>query len=106
MMKCKYCGYNIGLEDEYCPHCGKLNEQAATHIADMKHYEEDYEKTKESVVTKSAKFNARTGRMAVIAVLLMIIVILLGVAARYSDVETRIFRRRGRRKRLRRTGRM
>ncbi len=90
MMKCKYCGYNIGLEDEYCPHCGKLNELAAAHIADMKHYEEDYKQTKESVITKSARFNSRTGRLMVIAILLMIIVILLGIAARYSDVETRI----------------
>ena len=37
-MKCKYCGYNISLEEEYCPHCGNKNEEAAKHIADMEQY--------------------------------------------------------------------
>ncbi len=88
-MKCKYCGYNIGLEDKYCPHCGKLNDQAAQHIADMEHYEADYEQTKETVITKSTKFNGRTGRIAVIALLLMLMAVALNITHKYSDIETR-----------------
>ena len=38
MMKCKYCGGNLTLEQAYCPHCGRPNEEAAQHVKDMEHY--------------------------------------------------------------------
>ena len=88
-MKCKYCGYNLGLEDEYCPHCGKANEQAKKHIEDMKHYREDYEQTRDDVITKSTRFNSVTARVAIIAVLLLLIIIMLIITANNSDIETR-----------------
>ena len=40
MMKCKYCGGNLTLEQAYCPHCGRPNEEAAQHVKDMEHYQD------------------------------------------------------------------
>lgn len=37
MMKCKYCGGNLTLEQAYCPHCGRPNEEAEQHVKDMEH---------------------------------------------------------------------
>lgn len=89
-MKCQYCGNNIGLEEKYCPHCGKLNTQAAKHVEDMENYKEDYDRTKTSVITKSTKFNNRTGRLVVIAVLLLLVAIMLIITKNYSDFDTRM----------------
>lgn len=88
-MKCKYCGYNIGLEEERCPHCGNINEQAAKHIADMKQYQEDYAKTKESVIEKTTRFNDRTARAVIIAIMILAAAVMLIITGRYSDIETR-----------------
>lgn len=46
MMKCKYCGGNLTLEQAYCPHCGRPNEEAAQHVKDMEHYKSNFEDTK------------------------------------------------------------
>ena len=88
-MKCKYCGYNIGIEEEYCPHCGNKNEQAARHIADMEQYKADYEQTKESVISKSTKINARTARIAIIALMVLIVAVMLIAIGNYSDFDKR-----------------
>lgn len=45
-MKCRYCGNNLGFEDELCPHCGNVNAEAAGHIAVLRDYKEDYDNTK------------------------------------------------------------
>ena len=89
-MKCRYCGNNIGLEDELCPFCGKENEEAAGHLAAMKNYKEDYDNTKSSVIRKSTKFNNITARIAIIAVMLLIIVIMLFINRNYSDFDIRL----------------
>ncbi|MCR5357999.1 MAG: hypothetical protein K6E63_11425 [Lachnospiraceae bacterium] len=88
-MKCKYCGYNIGLEDERCPHCGNINDEAAKHIADMKQYQEDYEQTKEAVITKTTRFNNRTSRAVIIAIMAAVAAVMLIITGRYSDIESR-----------------
>ena len=49
MMKCKYCGGNLTLEQAYCPHCGRPNEEAAQHVKDMEHYKSNFEDTKSDV---------------------------------------------------------
>lgn len=88
-MKCKYCGYNISLEEEYCPHCGNKNEQAAKHIADMEQYKEDYEETKESVISKSTKINSRTARIAILALMVFIVAVMLIAIGNYRDFDKR-----------------
>lgn len=92
-MKCQYCGNNLGLEEEFCPHCGKVNSQAAQHVADMKNNKEDYDQTKENVIKKSTKFNARTARLAIIAVMVLVASVMLAITLNYADVEKRIDRK-------------
>ena len=45
-MKCQYCGTNLGLEDEKCPHCGKINTFAAKYVEEIKEYKEDLNNTR------------------------------------------------------------
>lgn len=75
-MKCRYCGSNLGFEDEYCPYCGKLNDQAAGHQAVMKEYRDEYESTKADVKVKS-KTAGRIGRLTVIGLMLAVIAAML-----------------------------
>ena len=55
MMKCKYCGGNLTLEQAYCPHCGRPNEEAAQHVKDMEHYKSNFEDTKSDVYEVAEK---------------------------------------------------
>ena len=85
-MKCKYCGSNLGIEDEVCPYCGKLNEEAAGHQAVMETYREEFEKTKTEVKKKSISAG-RLGRLIVIG-LMLVVILFMGISIRRnSDVE-------------------
>ena len=72
-MKCKYCGGEIRLEDMVCPFCGRPNEEAAQHASDMQRYQYEFQRTKQSVEEKAGRSAAKTAKVAVIAVLLMLI---------------------------------
>ena len=87
-MKCNFCGSNLGIEDEFCPHCGKPNDQFEGNRAEMKEYKEEFEKTKEEV-KESSKTNSRIGRLIVIGVLSFIIIAMLIGIHDYSDFDTR-----------------
>lgn len=76
-MKCKYCGGNLTLEAEFCPYCGKENEQAQKHARAMKGYERAFEKTRQGVHEKTHKYTAGMVRVAIIAVLFVGIIMLL-----------------------------
>lgn len=71
-MKCKYCSAPITLEDEFCPYCGALNEQARQHIQDMKHYNADYELTRNQVLENAGRQSRRHGRLFLIAGLVIL----------------------------------
>jgi hypothetical protein len=58
-------------------------------MADMKHYQEDYEQTKESVISQSTRFNNRTARLAIIAIMILAAAVMLIITGRYSDIESR-----------------
>lgn len=88
-MKCQYCGNNLGIEEEICPYCGKANSQAMKHILDMKQFKADYEETKQTVIKESRKFNERTARVMVLAIMVLIVAIMLLVAKYYEDFESR-----------------
>lgn len=88
-MKCQYCGYNLGIEDEFCPHCGKENSQVAKHVADMKQFKEDYEETKDTVIKKSRKFNERTSRALILAFMLLLVAGLVLATRYYADFDAR-----------------
>jgi len=88
-MKCQYCGNNLGLRDERCPHCGEINVKAQKHIATIKGYKDDYEKTKETSAKKSIN-TSRLGRVVVIAIMIIAILVMKRITLQYSDIDTRI----------------
>lgn len=73
-MKCPACGANLQIEDEKCPFCGTPNPFAVKHQQDMRHYQQEFQQTKQDVEKKTLHFNSFTARIAVIAVLLAMIV--------------------------------
>lgn len=74
-MKCKNCGGEIRLEDMYCPYCGRPNEEAHRHAADMEHYRRDYQNTKQDVIERAGAQSRRAMRFTAIALLIVAIVV-------------------------------
>lgn len=93
-MKCNYCGYNLNIEDIYCPHCGKKNDHAAKHAADMEKFNKEFEETKEEVIANSKKFNNRTARIAIICVLVALIAVNIGLISNTYTLEHAIIQRK------------
>ncbi|MCR5674614.1 MAG: zinc ribbon domain-containing protein [Lachnospiraceae bacterium] len=87
-MKCKTCGSNLGIEDEVCPYCGRINEQAAGHREEMQQVRDEYERTRDDVKVRS-RSAGRIGRLAVIGAMLLVIAVLEISVVRNSDVEIR-----------------
>lgn len=73
-MKCSHCGGSLTLKDEYCPHCGQLNEQSVQHIRDMKHYEGQFKETKQGVWARLWKYQGVSVRVVVLAVMAILII--------------------------------
>lgn len=76
-MKCKYCGGPLSLEDEYCPHCGALNQEARQHIEEMKKYNRAFHRTKTRVMDETGRQSRRHGRVLVLVLLIVFNVLLL-----------------------------
>ncbi len=74
-MKCQYCGGSLGLEDQFCPHCGRPNELAANHIKDMQHFESEFNTTEIDVKNQARKWSG----ISVRAVVLIVMVILIAI---------------------------
>lgn len=70
-MKCKYCGGNLGLEDAFCPHCGKPNELAQKHVQDMQKYSGEFAETRENVYKTTRRFSGVAVRLIILAVLIV-----------------------------------
>ena len=70
-MKCKYCGAEVGLEENFCSYCGRPNEQALRHTRDMASYHRRYAATEAAVVSKTKHFS----QIILLAVLILIILI-------------------------------
>lgn len=73
-MKCKNCGGEVRLEEMYCPYCGSPNEEAVRHARDMQHYQNEFEKTRENVLSRAGRQSRTAVRIAVTAFLLLAIV--------------------------------
>ena len=56
-----------------CPFCGQPNEEAARHAQDMRRYQYEFQQTRENVEATAGKSARRTAKVAVIAVLLVLI---------------------------------
>lgn len=72
MMKCKYCGGNLTLEQAYCPHCGRPNEEAQQHVKDMEHYKSNFEDTKSDVYEVAQKNTEIMSHTVIITVLVIL----------------------------------
>lgn len=72
-MKCPTCGANLQIEDEKCPFCGNPNPFAVKHNQDMRHYQQEFQKTKQDVEKKTLHVTSFAARIAVIATLLVMI---------------------------------
>ena len=68
-MKCPYCNNNLNIEDKYCPYCGKENKFAKEHQESMEHYEADYTATKQDVIAETKRFQTKTIRITILAVM-------------------------------------
>ena len=84
MMKCKYCGGNLTLEQAYCPHCGRPNEEAAQHVKDMEHYKSNFEDTKSDVYEVTEKNTEIMSHMIIITVLVILCVVVFVVMKNIS----------------------
>ena len=77
-MKCKYCGADVRLDDQFCPNCGRPVEQAIRHQKEMEQYEKEFEKTKQQAMDKisvSSGYGTAVGiRLAVIVALIVALV--------------------------------
>lgn len=91
-MKCEFCGADLSLEAEVCPHCGQLNKHAQQHIRDMKRYHGEFENTKKGVYSVTKKYTAVTVRIVIIAVLVVVTAILFFVYSEAYSIRGDIMR--------------
>lgn len=87
MMKCPYCGAPLDLDDNFCSHCGKLNEQVRQHVDDMNRFKSEFTETKEEVYQTTKRYTATTVRVVIIAVLVILNVAVAIVGSRYYSFE-------------------
>lgn len=73
-MKCPTCGANLQIEDEKCPFCQNPNPFAVKHQQQMRYYHKEFQETKQAVEKKARHFNSFTAKIAIIAVLLVMII--------------------------------
>lgn len=71
-MKCPYCGSSLELEDEFCSFCGKPNQFAKKHQADMQHFNREFTKTQQSVYEKTHRFATLTTTLVILLVLVIL----------------------------------
>ena len=87
MMKCPYCGSPLDLDDKFCSHCGKLNEQVKQHVDDMNRFKSEFSETKEEVYQTTKRYTASTVRVVIIAVLVILNVAVAVIGSNYYSFE-------------------
>ena len=88
-MKCKHCGAEIGLEENYCRYCGQPNDQALRHTQDMTNFHRRYAATETAVVSRTKRYSQIILRAALILVILIATIVMYLVAENaYSIPET------------------
>ena len=85
-MKCEHCGCNLQIEDSFCPYCGQPNPFAVRHQREMQHFSREFQKTKQDVLEKSSRFNRRTVRITITAVLIAACAVMAFLCAAADDI--------------------
>ncbi|MBQ8822082.1 MAG: zinc ribbon domain-containing protein [Lachnospiraceae bacterium] len=80
-MKCESCGAALSLEMVYCPYCGKENVAAKKHVSDMAFYKGEFEETKKQVYEKTNAYTHNAVKIAVVAFLAVLWIVLLILTA-------------------------
>lgn len=85
-MKCKHCGNNLQIEDAYCPYCGEPNPFAVRHQHEMQRFSREFQETKKNVLEQSSRFNRRTVRITILAILVAACAVMALLCARADDI--------------------
>lgn len=85
-MKCEFCGAALSLEVAYCPYCGKENVAAKKHVSDMAYYQDAFEETQKQVYERTKTYTHIAVKIAVVAVLAVIWIILLIMAGKSYEI--------------------
>ena len=74
------------MEGKFCPHCGRLNEEARQHAADMERYQGHFEETRKDVYGVASRFSGITARAVIIAALMLVIFIVYLIDDNVLDI--------------------
>ncbi|MBR4422049.1 MAG: hypothetical protein IKS69_05900 [Erysipelotrichaceae bacterium] len=77
MVNCKKCGAPLSLEQEKCPYCGEINEEAREHLRKLAKLDKDYKKTRQEVITEVKKTKSGYNLLIVLVMLLLANLILI-----------------------------
>lgn len=76
----------MSLEEKTCPHCGRLNEEAIQHAADMERYQDHFEETRKDVYGVAKRFGGITARAVIIAALMLAIFVVFLIDDNVWDI--------------------
>ena len=89
-MKCESCGAALSLDAQYCPYCGRENAAVKQHVKDMAHYQGEFEATKKNVYEKTHTYTHNTVKIAIVAVLAIVWVILVIMVSCAWEIENAV----------------
>ncbi len=86
-MKCPNCGSNLTIDDEKCSFCGDANPFAVKHRKEMRRFTKEFNQTKQEVMQKSARVNYWSAKIALIAVMVALNLIMIFIINHSYDVQ-------------------
>ncbi len=69
MIKCKTCGATLAIDHPFCPYCGNKNPYFEQHRQDMAEYEEEFQETREEVISHAKGYASTTVSIVILCVL-------------------------------------
>lgn len=93
-MKCPNCGANLLIDDALCPFCGTENPYAKQHRKEMRHFTKEFDRTKNKILGKSRKINQVVVKIAMIAVLFALDLLLIMMIDGAFDIEGYVISKR------------
>ena len=85
-MKCPHCGGQMGIEDNFCTHCGARNTQALQHQAEMEHYQQAFQATRQTVMEKTSLLRRTGSWLIVLVIMLTLLVVAIILRAKAWDI--------------------